>query len=39
VHETNVASRRLFEAAGYVLDLPADTDGFLTFVKHLPAGA
>ena len=38
VHETNTASRRLFEAAGYVLDLPADADGFLTFVKHLPAG-
>jgi GNAT superfamily N-acetyltransferase len=35
VHEGNVASRRLFESAGYLLDLPADGDGFVTFVKHV----
>ncbi|MFJ4997528.1 GNAT family N-acetyltransferase [Microbacterium sp. NPDC088619] len=33
VHHDNVASRRLFERAGYLPHLPADEDGFLTLAK------
>jgi spore coat polysaccharide biosynthesis predicted glycosyltransferase SpsG/RimJ/RimL family protein N-acetyltransferase len=35
VLERNPASRRLFEHAGYLLDAPADEDGFLTYRKAL----
>jgi len=34
VHERNEASLRLFSAAGYTPDLPADADGFLTLAKQ-----
>jgi RimJ/RimL family protein N-acetyltransferase len=34
IHEENEASLRLFSAAGYTPDLPADEDGFLTFAKQ-----
>ncbi|WP_311257707.1 bifunctional UDP-2,4-diacetamido-2,4,6-trideoxy-beta-L-altropyranose hydrolase/GNAT family N-acetyltransferase [Microbacterium sp. WCS2018Hpa-9] len=33
VHRDNVASRRLFERAGYLPHLPADEDGFLAMAK------
>lgn len=37
VRETNSASRRLFESSGYLLDAPADQQGFLTYRKALRA--
>jgi RimJ/RimL family protein N-acetyltransferase len=37
VHEANPASRRLFERSGYLLDAPADDEGFLTYRKALDA--
>lgn len=36
VHQHNDSSRRLFEASGYLLDLPVDRDGFLRYAKRLP---
>lgn len=39
VREDNVASLRLFAAAGYLPDLPPDDDGFLRLVRQrLPTG-
>lgn len=35
VHEGNAASRRLFVAAGYLLDAPADDAGFVRYRKVL----
>lgn len=37
VHEDNPASRRLFERSGYLVDAPADDEGFLTYRKALDA--
>jgi RimJ/RimL family protein N-acetyltransferase len=37
VHEANPASQRLFERSGYLLDAPADDEGFLTYRKTLDA--
>jgi RimJ/RimL family protein N-acetyltransferase len=39
VHVDNTASLRLFDAAGYLPDLPPDPDGFLGLVKQrVPSG-
>jgi RimJ/RimL family protein N-acetyltransferase len=35
VRETNEASRRLFQRSGYLLEAPADGDGFQRFLKQL----
>lgn len=37
VHRDNQPSLRLFAAMGYVLDLPADPQGFLQLAKAIPA--